>query len=347
MNTITLDVILFMTTLFDPRLALVVAYYACCSSLLLFMNKVAVYYIPAPSFVLLVQLASTAIFVQVACAINIIKKDVLSWNETIKFCTVVVCVLGVIYANIKVLQHTNVETFITFRSSTPIILSVCDYVFLGRSWPGCRSWLCLVFIFAGSCGYVAFDSHFEVKAYVWLTIWYCFFVFDVVYIKHVCDTVNMTSWSRVFYTNSLACVPLVIAVPILGEVGVIATLPMTFETLFPLLISCLLAVGMSHASYVLRDLVSATFFSVIGIVCKLATVTINYFFWFSHASPWSLTCLVACVVAGALYEQAPERVSKCSPDPREVAPHISMNVEEAPCSSSVLPRGNKNIHSTS
>ncbi len=80
----------------------------------------------------------------------------------LKFSWVVVGFLGTIFANIKVLQvgsagergkkgkrvsrgysHTlpsnpqnsNVETFITFRASTPIVLSVCDYVFLGRTWP--------------------------------------------------------------------------------------------------------------------------------------------------------------------------------------------------------------------
>ena len=38
------------------------------------------------------------------------------------------------------LQYSNVETFITFRSSTPLVLSLCDYFFLGRAWPNTRSW---------------------------------------------------------------------------------------------------------------------------------------------------------------------------------------------------------------
>lgn len=80
----------------------------------------------------------------------------------------------------QVLQYSNVETFITFRSSTPLVLSLCDYFLLGRAWPNLRSWICLLFLVLGSAGYVLVDRGFEVKAYVWLVLWYAFFVFDTV-----------------------------------------------------------------------------------------------------------------------------------------------------------------------
>lgn len=93
---------------------------------------------------------------------------------------VVVGFLGTIFANIKVLQNSNVETFITFRSSTPLILSLCDYAFLGRAWPNTRSWSCLTVLLMGSVGYVMFDSGFKVSAYLWLVTWYIFFTVDSV-----------------------------------------------------------------------------------------------------------------------------------------------------------------------
>ncbi len=69
------------------------------------------------------------------------------------------------------LQHANVETFITFRSSTPLILSICDYLFLGRALPNARSWGCLLVLMAGSVGYVMVDSDYRVDAYYWLLLW--------------------------------------------------------------------------------------------------------------------------------------------------------------------------------
>ena len=35
--------------------------------------------------------------------------------------------------------------------------------------------------------------------YVWLAIWYTFTVFEIVYVKKVVDSVEMTTWSRTYY----------------------------------------------------------------------------------------------------------------------------------------------------
>lgn len=296
--------------IFSPHLLFILAYYAVCSSFLLFVNKVTVYFISAPSFVLFIQLGFTGLFVQTCHTAGVVKAEALSWREIAKFSLVVCCVLGTIFANMKVLQYTNVETFITFRSSTPIILSVCDYVFLGRDWPSFRSWLCLVCILIGCIGYVSFDSYFRIDAYIWVAVWYMFFLLDVVYVKYVCETVKLSNWSRVFYTNSLAAIPLFVGIFVLWEVPIVAKTNMNGWV--PLAISCVLAVGMSHSSYVLRDKVSATFFTVIGIICKLGTVLVNWLLWTSHAEWRAMTCLIICIFAGALYQQAPMRADKVS-----------------------------------
>jgi GDP-mannose transporter len=54
--------------------------------------------------------------------------------------------------------------------------------------------------------------------------------------------------------------------------------------LFPLVLSCVVGVCMSHASYLLRDNVSATLFTVVGILCKIVTVIINFMIWDKHAT---------------------------------------------------------------
>jgi GDP-mannose transporter len=45
----------------------------------------------------------------------------------------------------------------------------------------------------------------------------------------------------------------------------------------------------------------------VGIVCKILTVMINFMIWDKHASPEGVACLLVCVLAGSLYEQAPMR----------------------------------------
>jgi len=140
---------------------------------------------------------------------------------------------------------------------------------------------------------------------------YIVFLFDQVYVKHTCDHVSMTLWGRVFYTNFLALCPIFLSV--LGELQSLAAQkwsvqvvlrqkmpsaaqPQPVSNLFAalfflqailaLILSCSVGLGMSHSSYCLRENVSATLFTVVGIVCKLITVAINFAIWGKHTSAW-------------------------------------------------------------
>ena len=47
--------------------------------------------------------------------------------------------------------------------------------------------------------YTAHDINFTIVGYSWIAIWYTFAVFEMVYVKKVVDTVQMTTWSRTYY----------------------------------------------------------------------------------------------------------------------------------------------------
>ncbi|KAG2450957.1 hypothetical protein HYH02_004229 [Chlamydomonas schloesseri] len=274
---------------------------------MLVVNKVVIHYVPAPSTVLALQLGASAGLVYSGGLLGFIQVDGLEWGKVRAFSLVVAGFLGTLFANMKVLQYANVETFITFRSSTPLLLSLCDFVWLGRALPSARSWGCLVVLLGGAVGYVAVDADFRLSAYTWLALWYGFFTFDTVYAKHVVDTVRMTNWGRVFYGNFMALPPLLLLLPALGEHTTLAAVAWEPHKVAVLVLSCLLGLGMSHASYLLREAVSATLFTIIGILCKVLTVIINVFIWDKHASPGGIACLMVCVLAGTFYQQAPKR----------------------------------------
>jgi len=79
------------------------------------------------------------------------------------------------------------------------------------------------------------------------------------------------------------------------------------QTLFPLLLSCAVGLGMSHAGYLLRDHVSATTFTIVGILCKVRRHGVLWLCVISnthaHAHLWRFmsgahvfhSCCVACV----------------------------------------------------
>lgn len=54
-------------------------------------------------------------------------------------------------------------------------------------------------VFGGVAVYTFHDIHFTISGYVWLAIWYSFAVFEMVYVKKVVDTVEMTTWSRTYF----------------------------------------------------------------------------------------------------------------------------------------------------
>lgn len=294
----------------DPKLPLwvVILYYTLASGTLLVINKVAIVALPAPTFVLLMQLLFSAFSVLAAHYVGAVAIAKATPRQLLHFLPVVAGFLGTIYANIKVLQHSNVETFITFRSSTPLVLAFCDWAFLGRQLPCSRSWSALGALLLSSAGYAYFDKGFVVNAYVWLAIWYLFFTFEGVWVKHMCDTVPMGNWARVYYANLMSA-PLLGGVLLLArkEQVLLAATTWTFTNTAPLVLSCVVGVAMSHASYLLRSHAAATTAAVVGIVCKLLSVTINVMIWDKHAGPLQLGFLLMGIFAAAAYRQAPLR----------------------------------------
>lgn len=292
----------------SPKTIFACVGYMTCSSLMLVMNKLAVHFLPAPAFVILGQLFMSAFAVWVAGILGFIKVDPLESTKVFKFAFVAFAFLAAIFSNIKVLQYCNVETFIVFRAATPIVISLCDYVFLGRELPSARSWATLFALVLGAVFYVMTDEGFEVKGYTWVLIWFCIFSFDQIYIKHVVTTVQMQSnWGRVYYTNFLACLPLFFIGTANGDYSTMSTFVWTKEAVLAFTMSCLLGVAMSYFAFLARSAVSATYFSVIGNVCKIITILINFLMWDKHANVPGISALFVCLGAAYFYQQAPMR----------------------------------------
>ena len=149
--------------------------YAVCSSLMLIINKVTVRLLPIPSTVLLCQLLTSAVATWTLGFFEVIQVDALEWRKVKPFLPVAAAFVSGIYCNIKTLQYANVETFIVFRASTPLLLSVCDWLFLGRELPDRRSACALLGLLATVIGYILTDAHFVVRGYAWVAVWYAIF----------------------------------------------------------------------------------------------------------------------------------------------------------------------------
>ena len=283
--------------------------YMLCSATLLISNKYAVYKVAAPSFILFSQLMGTALVVKAFAAAGKIEADALEKEKVKTFLPVALIFLATIFSNMKSLQYANVETFMVFRFSTPLVVSIADYLFLGRKLPSPRSWACLIALLVGAFAYAQTDSAFHVKGYTFCAVWYAIFCMDQIYLKHITNTVKMSNWGRVFYSNFLASCPLVFT--FINDADEIEALKnMSFDAFIAVFISVALGVGMSYFAWSARSLLSAASFTVVGNACKVLTIVINVSLWDKHASPFGIGCLMFCLVAAYFYQQAPMRATQ-------------------------------------
>ena len=79
-----------------------------------------------------------------------------------------------------------------------------------------------------------------------------------------------------------------------GQIGVLA-------------FSCITGTAIGYAGWYCRGLVSATTYTVVGVVNKFATIVLNVLIWDKHASANGLAALLVCLLAGTFYKQAPRR----------------------------------------
>jgi hypothetical protein len=83
--------------------------------------------------------------------------------------------------------------------------------------------------------------------------------------------------------------------------------PITAAAIFFLLLGCITGTGIGYSSWWCRDKVSATSFTLIGVMNKCLTILINLSMWDQHAPPGGIAALVLCLAGGSLYRQAPMR----------------------------------------
>ncbi|WOL01160.1 GDP-fucose transporter 1 [Canna indica] len=91
----------------------------------------------------------------------------------------------VIFTKTNLLRHANVDTFIVFRSLTPLLVAIDDTVFRSQPCPSKLAFLSLLIILSGAVGYVANDSAFSLTAYSWAAAYLVTITTEMVYIKHM------------------------------------------------------------------------------------------------------------------------------------------------------------------
>ncbi len=232
--------------------------------------------------------------------------------------TVAAVFLATIYSNFRVLHSIGVNSFIVLRCSTPLAVSILDWAFLGRRLPDSKSTLALVGILLFGAMYARLkiaapnfglsERASTASGLWWSLIWLVSFLLDMVYIKYVVDTYPCSGSERTLYQNVLA-LPILVILLVAGfekhSVFEISNAPTS--AYFAVVLTCFAGATLSFTGMSLRSALSATSFTVLGILCKMGSTLLNEILIEPEQDPNCLLCVIAVIISGAFYSQAPMR----------------------------------------
>ncbi|KAG6553864.1 hypothetical protein Mapa_004781 [Marchantia paleacea] len=310
--------------------AFVVIGYALCSSLLAVINKYAITDFPYPGLLTALQYATSVAGVVVAGKAGWVYHDPLVWDTVKKFLPAAMVFYLAIFTNTNLLKHANVDTFIVFRSSTPIIVALADTLFRKQPWPSQYTFGALLVILGGAVGYVMTDSTFSVTAYSWAAAYLVVITTEMVYIKHMVTNLGLNTWGFVYYNNLLSLIIAPFFFMITGEYSDFYQASsekfLHPSAIISVSLSCLFGLAISFFGFAARRAISATAFTVTGVVNKLLTVVINVLIWDKHASNSGLVCLLFTIIGGVLYQQS---ITVSKPNPPASSQESTKDVEAA------------------
>ncbi|XP_073272974.1 GDP-fucose transporter 1-like isoform X2 [Primulina huaijiensis] len=257
--------------------------YALCSSLLAVINKFSVAKFNYPGLLTALQYLTSALGVWILGKLGFLAHDTFVLETAKKFFPAAFVFYLAIFTNTNLLRHANVDTFIVFRSLTPLLVAFADTVSRRQPCPSKLTFLSLVIILGAAVGYVATDNGFTLTAYSWALAYLVTITTEMVYIKHMVTNLGLNTWGFVFYNNLLSLMMAPVFWIVTGEY-----------------VDVFMAIGRSSA----RKAISATAFTVTGVVNKFLTVAINVLIWDKHATPIGLVCLLLTLAGGVLYQQS-------------------------------------------
>ncbi|KAE8022358.1 hypothetical protein FH972_008162 [Carpinus fangiana] len=257
--------------------------YCLSASLLSIINKWAVMKFPYPGALTALQYFTSTAGVLICGWLNFIERDKLDLLTMWRFLPAAIIFYLSLFTNSELLLHANVDTFIVFRSVVPIFVAIGETLFLRQPWPSIRTWISLVTIFEGSVLYVLTDYQFTVMAYSWALAYLELLIMgELKKIKH--EITYESDWY-------------------------------SFQVVFLVGLSCLFGLSISFFGFSCQRAISATGFTVLGIVNKLLTVVINFLIWDNHSTFVGIMGLLICMLGGVMYQQS---TSKKPKDAKEV-----------------------------
>ena len=239
---------------------------------------------------------------------------------TVAYSSVAIVFLATIYSNFRVIHVIGVNPFILLRCSTPLIVSVLDWMFMGRTLPGKKSTVALMGIFASGALYArlkitnpnsSMASSTLISGLRWSTIWLFSFLLDMIYIKYIIERYPCSGSERTLYQNLFAApILLMLMLAHIEDHSVSEVISASHGAHMAVASTCVAGAALSFTGMSLRSELTATQFTIMGIICKMASTLLNEIFVEPERDLPRLLSLAAVIVSSSFYKQAPLKRGK-------------------------------------
>jgi GDP-mannose transporter len=290
-------------------MAVFVAYCIVSSTMLLF-NKACMAVLSAPCTVTLLQVTVTTVLIGAAWCCSLVEIQTVDRALLSQYVIyALIFVLGINFT-MRSLAITNVETVLLFRSCSPVLVSFIDTLWLGREMPSRRSFASMLCIVLGATWFAASElqtdgSSLDVPGVCVNSMNLLLTATLMTWGKHVTDSSDVNLTTSVFVCNLTSIVPMLALVVLEKEhLFVWQNRRLSEYDVIVLGISCVIGTALIYLGWKMRTMMSATSFTVVGVLNKVLTIVLNGLYWPDHAMWWSTLGLLVSLGGGSFYQQA-------------------------------------------
>eukprot|EP00802_Teleaulax_amphioxeia_P005501 Tamp_05505.p1 GENE.Tamp_05505~~Tamp_05505.p1 ORF type:complete len:339 (-),score=13.27 Tamp_05505:1936-2859(-) len=282
--------------------ALSILLYFVCSSTMLVLNKAALNRLPFPVIVTTFQTISTALLISCLRLAGVVKYPPMSASKVKAWRGVALIFSVVLLCNMGAMRHVGVESMVMFRSSTTILVAICDLVILGTKI-SLRQFVACCLIFSGGAVFALHDVTTRAVGWMWGVLYAGSMVLNTIFVKHVFNQqAEIGVWEKTFLTNFMSS-PLLLLLTIQEDRAEAIRRLQEFSHVdfFVLILSCLGGFGISVSGTVCRQALTATGFDVLGNSTKYATLGFNALALGSSVTSQAMFGVIIALTGGVLY----------------------------------------------
>ena len=267
---------------------------------MLIVNKLCLHELHAPAFLAVCQFWVSATVARIVIHGR-------SHTFELRWVPYTLCFSASIYANMELLKRCGVSYVTVVRATLPIGMSFLEYLFLDREFPSIQVLSILSTLALSAYGYANASVEWDLITMCYTLLYYSALSTEMIVGKKIIANVDI--WTATYYNNLGAIVPMVIVLFATNEHLVLQHADPTPYAVELLLLSCALGVSISASGWQVRDELSATAYTVIGIVNKFVSIVTSAQLWPESNSHIEYLFIGICILSSASYRDMPRKVA--------------------------------------